>query len=199
RAFTESRDDRKYLRDDHEQTAFTKLRISIGAVYAWRNADPNNHNPVVQQRIIKEADFAFRQAFAFCPYSPEAVFRYVNLLLSMQKFEEALTVASTCLKLDPYNGQVIDLVTRLQAWKKSTEAPPNQANLQAMFNQAANYLQAQQTNRAVEIFDRVLNDPRAEPQAVLFVAQRFAELNNYPRLEAALDKLVKVAPDQPDA
>jgi hypothetical protein len=24
--------------------------------------------------MIKEADFAFRQALAFCPYSPEAVF-----------------------------------------------------------------------------------------------------------------------------
>ena len=43
--------------------------------------------------MIKEADFAFRQAFAFCPYSPEAVFRYVNLLLSLQRFDDALMVA----------------------------------------------------------------------------------------------------------
>ena len=48
-------------------------------MYAWRVSDPDNKDPVAQQRMIKEADFAFRQAFAFCPYSPEAVFRYVNL------------------------------------------------------------------------------------------------------------------------
>ena len=29
-----------------------------------------------------EADFAFRQAWALCPYSPETVFRYVDLLMS---------------------------------------------------------------------------------------------------------------------
>ncbi len=32
------------------------------------------------KRMIQAADFGFRLAFALCPYSPEAVFRYVNLL-----------------------------------------------------------------------------------------------------------------------
>ena len=32
------------------------------------------------------------------------MFRYVNLLLSLQKFDEALTIATTCLKLDPNNA-----------------------------------------------------------------------------------------------
>src|SRR5260221_7854709 len=81
------------------------------------------------QRMIKEADFAFRQAFAFCPYSPEAVFRYVNLLLSMQRFDDALIVAKTCIKLDPYNGQVIDLLNRLQAFKKSQADAAPQMNI----------------------------------------------------------------------
>ncbi len=60
--------------------------------------------------MLKEADFAFRQAFAFCPYSPEAVFRYVQLLLQTRRFDDALLIAETCLKLDPYNGQVRGLV-----------------------------------------------------------------------------------------
>ena len=58
------------------------------------------------QGLLKEADLAFRQAFALCPYSPEAVFRYVQLLLQLNRMDDALLVAQTCLKLDPDNGQV---------------------------------------------------------------------------------------------
>src|SRR5260221_12428457 len=88
------------------------------------------------QRMIKEADFAFRQAFAFCPYSPEAVFRYVNLLVSpeVQRLDDALLIAKTCQKLDPFNSGVVDLVNRLQDWKKQrTElnSPQMEKTLQA--------------------------------------------------------------------
>jgi hypothetical protein len=65
--------------------------------------------------MIREADFALKQAFAFCPYSPEAVYRYVTLLLNTGRVEDALLVAETCYKLDPYNGQVKDLVTHLRS------------------------------------------------------------------------------------
>src|SRR5437899_5305432 len=102
--------DRKFVRDDQAQKSFSKLRSSIGGVYNWRigNSKPATAE---RQRMLKEADFAFRQAFAFCPYSPEAVFRYVNLLISpeMQRFDDALLIAKTCQKLDPFNSCVIDL------------------------------------------------------------------------------------------
>jgi len=87
RDFTGFTGDRSFVRDDQAQKAFSKLRSSIGGIYAWRISDPSNRNPIAQQRMIKEAEFAFKQAFAFCPYSPEAVFRYVNLLLGMHRFE----------------------------------------------------------------------------------------------------------------
>lgn len=196
--------DRKFVRDDQAQKAFSKLRSSIGGVYNWRIANAKPGSPD-QQRMIKEADFAFRQAFAFCPYSPEAVFRYVNLLLSMQRFDDALIIAQTCLKLDPYNGQVIDLVRRLEAWKKQQGSAPSgppqnvvqleqalkqdPANFQAAFNLAGFYLQNQQTGRAVEILEGVMNHPKVDGNALRAVVQAFVSMNNQPKLQAVVDKL----------
>jgi thioredoxin-like negative regulator of GroEL len=203
RDFTGFKGDRKFIRDDQAQKAFSKLRSSIGGVYNWRitAAKPGAE----QQRMIKEADFAFRQAFAFCPYSPEAVFRYVNLLLSLQRFDDAIIIATTCQKLDPYNASFIDLVKRIPIWKQQglTGGSPGQLNLaelekavqnnpddfQAAFNLASAYLQAAQTGRAVEVLDGVLNNPRAEANAFRALLQAYSSLNNTAKLQATVDKL----------
>jgi thioredoxin-like negative regulator of GroEL len=196
--------DRKFIRDDQGQKAFSKLRSSIAGVYAWRVNDPNNQDPVVRQRMIKEADFAFRQAFAFCPYSPEAVFRYVNFLLSLRRVEDALRIASTCQKLDPYNRQVIDVVRNLQdIRKRQSDVNPQQpsfaqmeqvvrdnpANFQAAFNLAAAYLQAQQPARGLEVLDRVLNHPQAEANAFRALLQAYTSIGNNDGLARTVAKL----------
>jgi tetratricopeptide (TPR) repeat protein len=197
RDFSGFKGDRKFVRDDQGQKAFSKLRSSIGGIYAWRVANSRPGTPE-QQRMIKEADFAFKQAFAFCPYSPEAVFRYVNLLFSLQKFDDASVIANTALKLDPNNPQVRGLVDTIQNIRRSQGEASDPGNVQAAFNAAAGYLQVKNTNGAIDIFDRVLNTPGVNAEAVLFIAQRFAELNNYQKLEAAIEKLSRLRPDQAD-
>jgi hypothetical protein len=116
--------DPRFVRDDQSQKAFSKLRSSIAGIYSWRlgmapsgAAVPRQYLPKTPEesaRILREADFAFKQAFAFCPYSPEAVYRYVTLLANTGRLPDALVVAETCLKLDPYNGQVRNLVNGLR-------------------------------------------------------------------------------------
>lgn len=214
RDFSGFKGDRKFVRDDQAQKAFSKLRSSIGGVYAWRVNDPNNRSPLVQQRMQKEADFAFRQAFAFCPYSPEAVFRYVNLLLQFSRIDDALIVARTCLKLDPYNAQVLDLVTRLESFQKQQgeftssqqnisaiekNVKDNPTNIQAALNLAAMYLQMQQQEKAVGVLDSILAPEKVEANAVLAVAQAYAQMGNFAKLENTLEKLVKVSPESAEA
>ena len=119
--------DLKFVRDDQAQKSFSKLRSSIAGVYAWRLGPqcPDEYRqktPPPTQALIRETDFAFKQAFAFCPYSPEAVFRYINFLLQYNRLDDALLVAQICLKLDPYNDQVKNLVKQLGDFK--SHPPP---------------------------------------------------------------------------
>ncbi len=212
--------DRKFVRDDQGQKAFSKLRSSIAGVYAWRlGAEAQQlgyapKTPAERQRLIKEADFAFRQALAFCPYSPEAVYRYVNLLMMQGRYGDARVVAETCLKLDPYNPQIGDLVRRLgeiegqrvQVQQASADLANLQrewnaspTNLQLGINLAANLLQLKQTDAAVAVLDRVLAAPNADASAVLACAQAFIQMNNLPKLEETLEKLTTVTPASPEA
>jgi tetratricopeptide (TPR) repeat protein len=208
RDFSGFKGDRAFVRDDQAQKAFSKLRSSIAGVYAWRLSPqcPEEYRPktpAARQRLIKEAEFAFRQAFAYCPYSPEAVFRYVNLLLTpeLSRFDDALLIASTCQKLDPYNGQVIDLVNKLKTWQKQREqASPallqlekavhdNPDDFQAAFNLAGLCLQAGQNERGMEVLDNILNNPHAEANALRTLLQAFASINNTSKLQQVVDKL----------
>ncbi len=212
--FSGFKGDRKFVRDDDAQKSFSKLRSSIAGIYVWRINDPNNHDPAVRQRMIKEADFALRQAFAFCPYSPEAVFRYVNFLVMMNRASDALIVAETCHKLDPDNAQVSDLIdnlkriqqqsgsiaetqNKLQQMEEEVQAHPT--DFQAALNLAAAYMQLQQKDRAMQILDRIANNPTAPPNLLITVAEGFAQMGNLPKVQMVLEKMVKAAPESPEA
>jgi thioredoxin-like negative regulator of GroEL len=204
--------DRRFLHDDDAQKSFSKLRSSIGGIYAWRlNPDPHMTAPEYRpksdaeyQRVLREADFAFRQAFLFCPYSPEAVFRYAQLLLQTRRFDDALLVAQTCLKLDPYNGQVRGLVENIKAYKQQAggidqarnslvqledEVRKNPTDIQAALNLAMNYLQLQQTDRAVQVLDGVLNSPQADVAVFRALIQAYGSFGHTSGLQKIVDKL----------
>jgi len=217
--------DRKFIRDDDGQKAFSKLRSSQAGVYAWRLSpqcppEYRQKTEAGQMALIRETDFAFKQAFAFCPYSPEAVFRYINFLLQFNRLDEALIVAKTYLKFDPYNGQATDLLKSLEGFKAhaadnaqleaqvqgmQTEAQKTPTNFQNTIELARFYLQTQQTNRAIELlqnaaglFDQALANPNIRYSEVSAMAEIAARLGDMTRLESLLQKLASLAPDQPE-
>ncbi|HET7625147.1 MAG TPA: DUF2723 domain-containing protein [Verrucomicrobiae bacterium] len=223
RDFTGFKGDRRFLRDDQAQKAFSKLRSSIGGIYAWRlgfsssTPTPTQYlpkNEAERQRMIKEADFAFKQSFAFCPYSPEAVFRYVQLLANIGRLDDAILVAETCHKLDPYNGQIKNLVDNLKGSKNrpaaaaqvqsqiaelQNEIRANPTNFQKLLDLAGLYFRIQQSGAAMQILDGIVANPNASASAVFAVAQAYAQLNDVPKVEAALQRMVQLAPDEPEA
>ena len=74
--------DPRFIQNAYSHKMFSKLRSSHAGLYAWRV--DHAADAAEKKRMSDEADFAFRQAWALCPYSPEAVFRYMNFLLAQE-------------------------------------------------------------------------------------------------------------------
>ena len=210
--------ERSFVRDEDAQKAFSKLRSSQAGMYAWRCSptcppEYREQTPALQEALRRETDFAFKQSFAFCPYSPEAVFRYVQFLMQYNRIDDAILVARTCLKLDPYNGSVADLIENLERYKSSTgqrqqvdnqlatmenEAQKNPTNYQNIFSLAGFYLQLQQTNRADELLLQAVGRPNAPEGVLRSAAEFFAQTVNFPGLEITLKTLATEQPTVPE-
>jgi hypothetical protein len=86
----------------------SKLRGSIGGIYQWRLGQAPSGGIVPEQfiaksevrdRLIKETDFAYRQAFAVCPYSPEVVYRYTQFLVDQKRTQDAMAVVEIAMRV----------------------------------------------------------------------------------------------------
>jgi tetratricopeptide (TPR) repeat protein/phage shock protein PspC (stress-responsive transcriptional regulator) len=208
--------DRKFVRDSQAQKAFSKLRSSLGGLYSWR-ASHSVGNPEEQARVLKEAEFALKQAFAFCPYSPEAVYRYTDLLARTGRIDDARVVAETFLRFDPGNQSVQALLIQIQMLKAgaqpmSAPAQPDQrvAELEAQwranpgdgvvaFELASLYLHLWRTNDAILALERLGNQPGVDANTLLSVANVFAQMGQGDRLERVLRRLVDLTPDSAEA
>jgi len=183
RDFTGFKGDRKFIRDDVAQKSFSKLRSAIGGLYAWRlsqecPADLRPKTAAEQQRLLRETEFALRQAFAFCPYSPEAVYKLMNLLMGSGRVDEALLVTETSLRFDPSNPVFQNLANQLRTMRpgQSQIAPSSTASVQL-----------------AELQEKA-TDPRADVSSLLAVAQSYAEMGNRPKLEGVLARLKTMEP-----
>jgi tetratricopeptide (TPR) repeat protein len=211
--------DTKFVRDDWAQKAFSKLRSGIAGIYAWRLGPqcPKHLQPKTveeEQRLLEEADYAFRQALVLCPYSPEAVFRYSNLLAMTQRVDDAIMITEKCFEFDYENEGVRQLLQQLHRMKQG-QAKLNQiqdtihnleqqfvaskTNLDVAYKLMSNYVLTMRTNEAIVVMDELLADPNAPAETILTVASAYNDLKQYDRLENALIRLVEVIPDNPEA
>jgi hypothetical protein len=115
--------DRRFIESSDSQKMFSKLRSSIAGLYAWRAQHATNAEE--KKRMNDAADFAFRQSLALCPYSPETVVRYANLLFSENRFSDALVVAETAAKMPEMKGsdgqQIRGLVDQIKTIQRQVQ------------------------------------------------------------------------------
>jgi tetratricopeptide (TPR) repeat protein len=191
---------------------FSKERSSSGGLFAWRAQ--NAAEETEKERMASEADFAFRQSWAMCPNSPEAVFRYVQFLMSSHRIDDALIITRTSLEVDPKNASIADLLRNLENYKRQAshsaqsknqiqaekeEAKKNPTDYVNLFALAGYYLQTKQTNQAAELMEDAISRPGMPVQALRTAAQFFAQQNDYPHLETVLEKITVANPGVPES
>ena len=200
--------DPAFVRDDNAQKAFSKLRNAIGkSVYAWRIN--NSTSPAVQQRMVREAEFALKQAFAFCPYSPETVFNYAQLLATVGRYDDAVLVAKTCQVFDRENLGIESLVQQLEAYRQAASPAATAAlrekasgpnpDPQAVFALASTYYSIGQTNEAVGALDALLTNQNVKAPQLLSLAEAYRQLGRTERIESALTRHVALDPSRPES
>jgi len=100
--------DAGFIGNDEEQKTFSKLRSSQAGMYVWRAEHAHDNDERNQMR--QAADRAFRQGYALCPYSPEAIYRYTNFLLEYQRPDDAFQIVKTSLQFNPRDAQLQKLM-----------------------------------------------------------------------------------------
>jgi thioredoxin-like negative regulator of GroEL len=215
--------DADFVHDRGAQRAFSKLRSSSAGIYSWRMGQPPSGGITPARYITKgenrklmerEADFGCKQAFAFCPGSPEAVFRYVQLLIGLRRLDDALLVAQTGREFDATNSQFSYLIEKLNRIKDQSGAAENikseipqleravaenPTNFTQQFELAQDYFKTGQSERGYEVLDRVLHSSRATTGIVISVADAYNRLGKPLKLQDALEKLTEMNPDSPEA
>jgi thioredoxin-like negative regulator of GroEL len=133
--------------------------------------------------------------------------------MQYNRIDDAILVAKTCLKLDPYNTSVSDLIDNLEKYQSSAgqreqvdnqlaamenEAQKNPTNYQNIFSLAGLFLQLQQTNRADELLEQAVTRPNAPAAVLRSAAEFFAQTVNFPDLEITLKSLANDDPGIPE-
>ncbi len=117
--------DPQFVQCEYWCNNYSQLRSSIGGLYEWRAQHTIDAGE--KKRMADAADFAFRQAWALCPYSLETLSRYVGFLLSQHRRADALLVVETAAKLpqlqDANAGLLRDWITNLKESEKGEMSP----------------------------------------------------------------------------
>jgi Flp pilus assembly protein TadD len=186
--------DEKFIRDDDAQKAFCKLRSAIGSsIYEWRWEHASDAE--ARARSGREAEFAFKQAFAFCPYSPDAAFHMIYMLVNQNRTDEALMILRTSHKLDPYNEQINQWIEQLS--RGQTAKPADM--LQQAFGQVQRAIAAHQTNAAEQMLQQLVALQGNNPNVLMGVAASYVQMNDLARSEEAIVKLTEVTPNSSGA
>lgn len=91
--------DPQFVQNEYASRSFSHWRASLAGLYAWRAA--HAAAGLEEARMAREADFAFRQAWALCPNSPDVVQRYTDFLKSRNRPDDASRVANSAAKFPP--------------------------------------------------------------------------------------------------
>jgi hypothetical protein len=200
-----------FEKNNYTRFMLSKERLSIADLYAWRAE--HSDDMVEKELMQREADFAFRQAWAMCPDSSEVILRYIQFLTDTSRTDDAILVARTCVEFAPHSNLVSDLLKNLEKYKKqSDDWASYQSQVSAMekevrthpsdytniFRLAGCYLQMQQTDRAADLWKQTISRPEVPINVLRGAAQFFAQIDDFTSLETVLEKIAVARPNVPE-
>ncbi len=186
-------DNPKFLRDVVARKTFSKLRSAIAGVYAYR-------------RLFDEADYAFKQAIALYPLSPEANFRLADIYMQQFRFSDARVVIEAFLKEDPENdrvrdflGQIKQLETADARRRELEQAMAKGADINQAFELANIYRMMNLGHLFEGLTLNIIRQDNIPPQLILQVAGMYTEMKRYDLLSTALERYLQKEPTNPRA
>lgn len=185
--------DRKFQRDIVARKSFSKLRSAIAGLYSARGH-------------AREAEYAFRQAVALYPLSPEAVFRLADLYMRMKRFDDARTVIQTFAEKDKHHDRTgaflnqIEQIKTMNARKDELESQMKSGagkplDMNQAFELISLYNALQEQGALRSMINRVLGTPQLPSQVKLQLAQQLAQMRRFDMAEVALVKYLSEKPD----
>jgi tetratricopeptide (TPR) repeat protein len=190
--------DPKFVRDEDAQKSFSKLRNAIGAsIYQWRagmvpmSPTPPPASPAVHDRMVREAEFAMKQSFAFCPYSPEAVYHLMILYYNQGRLEDLRLVLKTAQALDPHSGQFNEWLSEVESHLASQKVMTEKQTLA----RAQQLVQAGNAAEAETTLDKLTQDPHTDLNTLLQAAVAYVQLGKPAKGAAVSRKLTDTYPN----
>lgn len=174
--FKEYRGDMKFLRDDDAQKSFSKLRSAITGLYWWRANSTTSAEE--QQLLLREAEFSAKQAYALCPFSPEALYKLVNMLVLQNRFDDSINLIMTSMMFDSENDGLKDLLAQVKTLRDRSLAEEAKTKIQPL--EQAYLADTNNYSNAISLAAQYLEAKRVvEAQSILLsILPQLQKLNN---------------------
>jgi tetratricopeptide (TPR) repeat protein len=183
----------RFCRDDVARKTYSKLRSSLGGLYANRNM------PVESER-------AYLQSLDFYPASAEARSRLLELYTAENRFNEAIRLCEEWRNLDPQNPSILDSLGRVkhlqtQATKEMEMSQLFESN-KSDPNFVFEYLNVLRERSRWRVIDQVMNSFLEQKDLDLTwwqsAIQFYASANKPEQVESLLTRLTKRDPKNPN-
>jgi hypothetical protein len=112
--------ERTYLTQPAVQVTNGKLRTAIAGLYVWRVKQ--SASAPERRRMSKEAELAFKQAYALGPANPETVMRFTSFLMEDDRREDVVRFVRAAAKLNPDDRNTASLLPAVEAWSTNKSA-----------------------------------------------------------------------------
>jgi thioredoxin-like negative regulator of GroEL len=184
----------EFRRDSDAQKTFSKLRSAIGGLYAYHH-------------MTGPAEYAYRQALALCPESPEANFRLAQLYIEQNRVDDALDVLRALQKRDLLNRKIGDAINQLENMKQlrgdvqqleqAHAGAPRDVNL--VLQLAQTYFKSGQGDKIFPLCDSYLAQTNLGANDMMQIAQVYVSLNQPERAVATLQTIASRYPQDSQA